>query len=59
MAAPERQLGKDVIVVNVPITYPPRAVNGVMVSGLDTPSTKTAFTYPPEVKDEILQVSPH
>jgi predicted AlkP superfamily phosphohydrolase/phosphomutase len=52
------ELGKDVIVVNVPITYPPRAVRGVMVSGLDTPSTKTAFTYPPEVKDEILRVSP-
>lgn len=45
--------GKRVGVVNVPMTYPPEAVNGVMISGIDTPSTHNCFTYPPELADEI------
>lgn len=45
--------GKRVVVVNVPMTYPPEAINGVMISGIDTPSTRSAFTYPPEIADEI------
>ncbi len=31
------EYGKQVIVMNVPLTYPPEAVNGIMVSGLMTP----------------------
>lgn len=36
---------KRVLVVNVPLTYPPEAVNGILVSGLGAPNLKT-FTYP-------------
>jgi len=40
--------GKKVIVVNVPVTYPPREVNGILVSGfLCTNMDKLA--YPPEI----------
>jgi predicted AlkP superfamily phosphohydrolase/phosphomutase len=38
--------GKRVIVVNVPVTYPPRTVNGILVSGFLSPSLEKAV-YPP------------
>ncbi len=41
--------------INVPMTYPPRKVNGFMISGFETPSVDTDFTWPPELKDEILR----
>lgn len=46
--------GKRVIVVNYPMTYPPERVNGLMVSGMLTPSLKSEFTYPAALKDELL-----
>ena len=49
--------GKDVIIVNLPQTYPPEQVKGVMVSGRDTPGLGAAYTYPHELKDELNQVS--
>jgi predicted AlkP superfamily phosphohydrolase/phosphomutase len=36
--------GKKVIVVNVPVTYPPRQVNGILVSGFLSPSLDKAVT---------------
>jgi len=39
------QAGKRVIVVNVPVTYPPRQVNGILVSGFLSPSLDKAV-YP-------------
>lgn len=44
--------------LNVPMTYPPRRVNGFMISGFDTPSVELDFTYPRELKDEILRRYP-
>lgn len=46
-------VGRKVIVLNVPMTYPPEEVNGVMVSGLGTPAYKS-FTYPEELTQELL-----
>jgi predicted AlkP superfamily phosphohydrolase/phosphomutase len=40
------EAGKRVIVVNVPVTYPPRQVNGILVSGFLSPSLDKAV-YPP------------
>lgn len=51
------QAGRDVVVVNVPQTYPPEPVRGVMVSGRDTPGLSAAYTYPPELKAELDGVS--
>jgi predicted AlkP superfamily phosphohydrolase/phosphomutase len=53
------EYGKQVLVVNVPSTYPPETVNGIMVSGYTTPSTDVDFTYPPAFKDEIFRVVPN
>ncbi len=41
-------------VVSVPMTYPPEKVNGVMVTDLMTPNTSVQYTYPPELKQELL-----
>ncbi|MFC2030121.1 alkaline phosphatase family protein [Chloroflexota bacterium] len=38
--------GKRVIVVNVPVTYPPREVNGILVGGFLSPTLDKAV-YPP------------
>lgn len=53
-----RHAGKAVIVVNLPLTYPPRPLPGVLVTGFPTPSQRSPFTYPPELKDELLQAVP-
>ena len=38
--------GKRVGVMNVPITYPPREVNGFLISDFMTPPSAEVFTYP-------------
>ncbi len=50
--------GLRVIVMNVPITYPPEPVNGLMVSGLMTPGSHVAYTYPESLQNEIQQFVP-
>ena len=45
--------GKRAIVVNMPMTYPPKKINGFMVSGILTPSEKSHYTYPDDLKQEI------
>jgi len=50
--------GKRVCVFNVPISYPPEAVNGVMVSGLDTPGRESDFASPASLKVELLKLFP-
>src|SRR3972149_2608030 len=50
--------GKKVILINVPMTYPPKPVNGLLVSGLDTPDIHSDFTYPAVLKQEILSKFP-
>ncbi len=46
----ERRVG----VVSVPMTYPPEKVNGVMVTDMMTPNASVEYTYPPELKQELL-----
>lgn len=48
------EAGKKVIVVNVPLTYPPEQVNGVLIPGFDTPDTSGRAVHP-EGLMEILQ----
>ncbi len=40
--------------INVPMTYPPAAVNGFLVSGFETPGPESDFVHPRELKPEIL-----
>lgn len=45
--------GRDVISVNVPMTYPPRPLNGYMITGMMTPDGEEKFTYPEDLKSEL------
>ncbi len=50
--------GKKVAVLNVPQTYPPARVNGIMMSGLGTPDTTYDFTYPVGLAGELKREIP-
>lgn len=50
--------GKRVASIAVPTTWPPYPVNGVMVSGFDSPVSTGidgSFCHPPELYDELLR----
>src|SRR5690348_13625892 len=48
------RLDKQVVVVGVPATYPPKPVNGSLVGCFLTPDVEQSrYTYPLELKDEI------
>ncbi len=51
--------GLRVGTVNVPMTYPPRQVNGFAISGFETPSIEHDFTWPRELKQDILRLIPN
>jgi predicted AlkP superfamily phosphohydrolase/phosphomutase len=48
------QHGRHVIAVNIPLTYPPRPVNGVMVAGPVVPQAQ-GFAYPPSLDSELRE----
>ena len=48
--------GKRSIVIGVPGTYPPKPLNGTMVTDFLTPDISCEYTHPPEFKQEIERV---
>lgn len=52
------ELGKKVVVINIPMTYPPEPVNGILISGMDAPGVSSDFTFPSEAKEDILKICP-
>jgi predicted AlkP superfamily phosphohydrolase/phosphomutase len=44
--------GKRVLLLNVPMTYPPPRVNGIAISGLPAASLDAGISHPPEALDE-------
>ncbi len=47
--------GKTVGIINIPMTYPPKKVNGVLVSSWLTPPSAT-FTYPKDLMKKINEI---
>ena len=45
---------KRVGVVNMPMTYPPEEVNGILIAGMLSPSREHVFTWPPSLHMELL-----
>ena len=45
--------GKKVLVLGIPVTYPPDKVNGHLISSFLTPLGARDFTHPPELLDEL------
>jgi len=48
--------GKKSGVTFVPVTYPPTKIKGFMVSSFLTPSVNSMFTYPNNLRNEILKI---
>ncbi len=46
--------GKKVGVLNVPVTYPPKSINGEIVAGLFSPDTDSEFTSPADFRPKLL-----
>jgi predicted AlkP superfamily phosphohydrolase/phosphomutase len=45
--------GKRCATINLPMTYPPSEINGLMVTDMLTPPGSRRFTWPPELADEL------
>lgn len=45
--------GKRSCLVGIPPSFPPFPVDGWLISGFITPSTRRPYTYPPELRDEV------
>lgn len=48
--------GKRSILLGIPLTYPPRPVDGLLVSDFLAPDTSCQYTYPSELREEIIDV---
>ncbi|MFH1314197.1 MAG: alkaline phosphatase family protein [Candidatus Eisenbacteria bacterium] len=44
---------KKMILINIPLTYPPPAINGIVISGLMTPNDSRHFVHPPDLQEKI------
>lgn len=49
------QGGLKSAVINLPLTFPPEAVGGFMISGTDAPGMTRAIADPPETYDQIIR----
>ena len=47
--------GKHTIAFDIPITYPPSPMRGAMVTGMLTPDDRAQWTYPAELKGELVR----
>jgi predicted AlkP superfamily phosphohydrolase/phosphomutase len=52
------QHGLRTFAINVPYTYPPRPINGVMVSGPFAPAVTPEIVHPPEFFDTLQAIAP-
>ena len=47
--------GYTVGTMNIPFTYPPEALKGFQISGMDTPSETSPFIHPSELREELVK----
>lgn len=50
---------KQVIAINVPMTYPPRPVNGIIIGGMLAQKEDKSLIYPPDRFEEIFYKHPN
>ena len=53
------QHNQKVLTINVPMTYPPKPVNGYLLSGMDSPDQSKAYSFPPELAAQIMEKFPN
>jgi predicted AlkP superfamily phosphohydrolase/phosphomutase len=49
--------GKRALLVGIPPSYPPRPIEGCLVSCFLTPSTASSFTHPPALSQEVNRIA--
>ena len=49
------EAGKSVVTINVPMTYPPRQLNGAVVGGMLSPSVTPDFVSPAEIFEKVIE----
>ncbi len=49
--------GRKICIFNVPITYPPEKVNGIMVSGMLTPRGRADYAHPQSIVEELGKIT--
>lgn len=49
------EAGKQVVVIDVPMTYPPEPVNGSLIAAMDSLWEESRFMFPPELLLEICE----
>lgn len=49
--------GRKVIGFNIPTSYPPEKVNGIIVGGMLSPSNSSKYTYPESIAGELDKVT--
>ncbi len=49
------QSGRNSIVLNVPFTYPPEKIKGIMIPGFDAPRVERRIFHPELVYDELIK----
>ncbi len=47
------QAGGEVVVFNNPVTYPPEPVDGILISGFDTPGTAAQVSHPKDLLETL------
>lgn len=53
------QHGRRSVLINIPFYYPPKPLNGIILTGLGTPSKYSNFTYPKNFKQYLLSIFPN
>lgn len=53
------ECGKKVIALNIPFSFPPDRINGIMSSGLGAPSKNCNFIFPSHYKEKIIRKFPN
>lgn len=51
------EYGKRSVVINLPMTYPADTLNGVMVTGMPTPSVNKGFVSPAHMSETVLRLT--
>jgi len=53
------QADKKSLIVNVPMTYPPEEINGLIISGMDSPNSDQPYTFPVSLARSIKEKYPN
>lgn len=50
------EFGLKSIVINVPVTYPPEKIDGILISGMFSPISDPNFIFPKEISQELKNI---